>query len=722
MPEYEPALTINMADSRLDDAGYTRRWYTHGDAGKHLWRQATKTNVIAWGDVGLVTLEPQRPRTATEAAAAQWTAGGTNASWAETDNGELGPGKALFQRVPTATDCTLVSNFTPAHNQPFFLDLYLYELASSALWYADVQFCLDYKLRLLENGTFELFRDMSIGDDDADWQYVAETRTGEKLFSRHMRMAVYPTNKQVLLIQMDGQEMFRYVDAEPLVIEEDDGNEVRAIARGNPVNIYVAHGAFHIGYRYMTFPTSGDFYLPTQYLPWVYDGEFELEYGSSRPQPDTDALTVVLEIVDEAGTEITSPPADEGEFDSFRPHISITGGDGSSTPEIYWSEMRIAPVTKVYTPAAPSPIVVGSGGRLLSVSVNDDIDGQRTANIDINNIDGTASDYGLTDTLDMFTQIVVSGTTVWRGYLRHMEEPEQQSGNIQLLLSGRDRTARLEVPLSDSYIGDGKNDTDFVEELYKRAGLAAADYVIDTVEPIELPIAIDQEKPIFQARDGRFIKEMVDYICKIWTGREQYALQDGKLYYGPRVTEGDAVRLFIGEEPSSLPDPLPDYYDESAAYIKYYDATHTRDEESFFNRIVVVGLAIDGVPLVAEHYDADSIGDDTSTDYLGYEKLLLIADPNLKTIEQVETALGYVVAFHGAPLHEMDLRCAFDADLDVRDLVAVVDQGTTQNIGDPPEETFVPYLWQVRGVRRDWRYSAQMSVRLRRIGDVEVEE
>ena len=722
MPAHEPALTIDMEDNRLDDAGYVRRWYTHGDAGKHLWRQATKTNVLAWGDVGLVTLEPQYPRTAAEAALAQWATGGADTSFEEVTDSELGPGASIFQRVPEATACTLLSKFTPPHNQGFFLDIYLHELKSSALWYADVQFCLDYKLRLLFNGTFELYRDMAIGDGDADWQVVAETRTGEKLFSRHMRMAVYPTNKQVLLIQMDGQELFHYVDAEPLIIEEDDGNEVRAIAYGSPVDIYVAHGAFYLGYRYMTFAETGNFYLPTQYLPWSFGDEFELECGSSRPKLGTEALEVALEIADEAGDAISSPPAEDAVFDCFRPHVSITGGDGTCTPEVYWSEMRIAPTSQVHTPSAPSPVTVGAGGRLLACSVNDDMDGDRTATIDISNIDAVATAYGLTDTLDMFTQIVVDGTTVWRGYLRHMDEPEMQSGNIQLRLAGRDRMARLEVPLSDSYIGDGKQDTDFVEQLYKRAGLAAADYEIDTTDPITLPIAIDQEKPIFQARDGRMIKEMVDYICKVWTGREQYALQDGKVYYGPRVTEGDAVRIFIGEEPGALPDPLPDYYDASATYIKYYDATHTRDEESFFNRIVVVGLAVDGVALVAEHYDADSIGDSTATDYLGYEKLLLISDPNLKTIEQVETALGYVVTFHGAPLHEMDLRCAFDEDLDVRDLVAVEAQGTTQDIGDPPVETWVPYLWQVRGLRRNWQSSAMMSVRLRRIGDVEVEE
>lgn len=713
MPAHDPALTIDIADNRLDDPGYVRRWYP---ADPLLWRDCRATDMFAWPGQHIVTLQPQYPAAPTEAQLAQWTVGGTDDSYVQVTDTELGPGAAIYQRNPEAEDCTLTGLFTPRDNQPFWLDLYLMQVLSMDMWYADIQFCKRLRLRLLFNGSFELWRNMAVGDDTADWRVVAGARVGDELFRKHVRMCVYPSNTQALLIAAGGEQLFRYIDPEPMVTDELDEegavtNTVRCIAEGNPVSVYVASGAWYLSYRYMTFPATGSLLLPKQSLPWDYAGAWTGEAEYSHPQPG-DPATVTSEIVDAEGTAIASPPA--ASFREFWPKIGVAAGDGDRTPELYWTEMRIAPTTQVNTPTAPSPVTVGAGGRLRSLTVHDDMDASRRATIVLHDVDSLATLYGLADKLDMLAQVVTDGETVWRGYIHHVERPEQQDGDVVLTLDGDDTLSRLEVPLSDAYIGDGKTDIAWVAELFSFAGLAATDYVISAVDPITLPKAIDQEQPLFQARDGRFIREMVEYLCKCWTGKDLYALRDGRIYYGPAITSGLVAWEFYGHEPPAVPDPEGEewqsYWGEGIEFLKYYSASPMRDESTFANNIIVIGEAIDQSPIVAQHYNTASVSTPGSDNYLGYEKLLLVVDTNLRTPAQVETALGCVVDFHGQPLHEVDLVCEFSAGLDVRDLCTV----DWYADGDS-----VPYLYQVRGCQRDWADGGRMRVRMRRLGIVE---
>ena len=124
MPAHDPALTIDIADNRLDDPGYVRRWYP---ADPLLWRDCRATNMFAWPGQHIVTLQPQYPTSPAEAALAQWTTGGANASYVQVTDSELGAG-ALPTQSEGLEDLTLTSLFTPGDNQPFWLDLYLMQV------------------------------------------------------------------------------------------------------------------------------------------------------------------------------------------------------------------------------------------------------------------------------------------------------------------------------------------------------------------------------------------------------------------------------------------------------------------------------------------------------------------------------------------------------------------------------------------------------------------
>ncbi len=116
---------------------------------------------------------------------------------------------------------------------------------------------------------------------------------------------------------------------------------------------------------------------------------------------------------------------------------------------------------------------------------------------------------------------------------------------------------------------------------------------------------------------------------------------------------------------------------------------------------------------MAYHYDAASIGDPTAANYVGCEKLLMVVDSNLRSLEDVEAALGYVVAEHGDPLEEADAETAWHETLDVGQLVAVDGSGETVSVEGVP--TLVLYNWQVRSLTRAWEPDGRLKLRLRKV-------
>ena len=681
MPAHAPLLNIDIADNRLLSAGYVRRWYP---SDKEQWGEINSEHVMRWPGVKCVTLEPVYEPHPAEAAAAQWTQTGSGASFSTVKGLWGSTGEIITQEAPTAGACLLTSSYTPEANQPFFADFYLSAVYDKT-WYADLRFGRKWCLRLLYSGAMQVWKNMAPAMAPADWQYLENLQAMEEVRTKHLRLAVYPTASQELIVWPYNQQPQVFVDDEPLVhIGATDGLVYRDICEADPVVFYVSGGAWSFSYRYMRFETEGFLEWPLQALPWDYAGEWTLTGDVARNREGY-APTVTGTLQDAAGTDYSSPP-DEA-FREFGLTIELESDDALFTPELNWAQLLIEPVSAVHTPL--TPVTVRDGGQLTDISAGAELRGRRDARFTLSNIDGTFSD--LWARLRMCSSITdVTGViTWWKGYTKKSDGPIDQSGDVRLEFSTADMLSRLDVPLSDAYIGDGQVHTHFVEQLFKRAGLAASDYEIasDTLG-LTLPQALGEEEPLFQARDGKTIKELVEYICKLWSGWELYADAAGVIHYAP---------LTVSASPTVT---LQGYETEVDGELKYYSLHSSRDEDAFYNVIVVIGATRGGRPLLGYYYDADSVGNVLDANYLGFEKLLVVVDSNLRTMADVEAALGYVVAEHGQPLEEADVTCAWHDTLDVGDTVAI--GGTA---GD----------WQIQSLTRLWEPDARLRLRLKKV-------
>ena len=692
----KPKVTLNIADNRIDQAGYVRRWYP---STKELWPEMVSQNIFAWPGTKLVTLTPVYEPNPAEIALAQWTCEGTRATF-DTVTGLFGSsGPIIRQTNPTAQNITVTSTFTPQDNQPAYVDFWFAETFDKT-WLASLRFCRNYGLYLLYNGTIQVWTNNAAPGETDDWQFVTSFKALDGVTNKHLRLAIYPSAHQELVLLANGQEPVVLLDSDPIVTQDAEGIVYRTIAQAWPVVLSVSSGSFHFSYRYMRHELTGAMAFPVTRLPWEYAGAYALQYGQGRNRAGytstvTGGLYVPDSVVGATGwTAITSPPA--AAFQTFRMGAQLTTTDPLFTPELNWTELRIAPTSKVHT---GSPYTVTENGRLLSVTAAAELRGRREAKLAFSNIDGGFSAFW--SRLRMCASIEDADTlaTLWKGYLTKTDAPYEQSGDNRLEFSGSDTLTKLEVPLSDAYIGDGRAHTDFVTELFKCAGLAPADYSVaaDSLGLI-LPEALGEEEPLFQARDGKTIKEMVEYICKVWSGWELYADGAGVIHYAPIDTTAAATVSLLG------------YHTSSPGYLLFHNMRTSRDESNFYNVIVVIGADAAMRPLMAYYYDAASVGDVTSTRYLGIEKPLIVVDSNLRTLQQVETALGYIVAEHGQPLEEAEADTEWLEALDVGSIVTVAGYGET--VG----ETFTLYRWQVTSLVRKWEPEAAMNLRLKKVG------
>jgi hypothetical protein len=276
--------------------------------------------------------------------------------------------------------------------------------------------------------------------------------------------------------------------------------------------------------------------------------------------------------------------------------------------------------------------------------------------------------------------------TYWKGYYRKQSHTFGQGGDIRAGLQGCDCLIRLDVPLSDSIIGDGLYDTDYVEYLFKRAGLNSTDYYVDTTDPILLPEALGEEPPLFQSRDGKTIREMVNYLGKTFTGKKLYVNFTGTIVYGAIDYTLSPVATLVGFEPVA------------EGQLKMYDYSIETDSTNFFNVIVVCGQSMGGTSLMSYYYNNASITDRTYVDWLGFEKNLIYVDSNLITQELCNTALELIIAENSHPLQEVECTTAWQDYIDSGCIVAITNS---------------PWKWVVTNLTRNWTGDMNLKLKLR---------
>lgn len=686
MPAHAPLVRLNIADNRLLQPGYVRRWYP---STPELWAQMASEHVYPWPGAQLLTLTPVFEPAAAETAFDQWTCTGTNASYSAVTGVFGSTGPVIRQASVTASNCAITSVFTPDDNQPAFVDFWFCETYDKA-WLASLRFCRNWGLYLLYNGTMQVYTNGAAPGEADNWQFVKSFKALDGVTNKHLRLAIYPSGHQELILWAQGAEPLVLLDSEPLVTQVD-GLTYRTICQAQPVTLQVSGGSFYYSYRYMRFEQAGKLAFPEARLPWAYSGACAATIGQGRNRSGytstvTPGLYTPESVTAGAWAEVAPP------FTEFRPGVQLASDDPLFSPELNWLEAAVDPTSQL-NPG--DPWTVPAGGRLTEVSVGAELRGRREAKLTLSNIDGGVST--LWPRLRMCSSITDQDTMqpLWRGYLQKTDWPQDQAGDSKLSFGGSDPLLRLEIPLSDSYIGDGKLHTLFVEKLFLRAGLAAGDYAIATdPQGLTLPEALGEEEPLFQARDGKTIKEMVEYICKVWSGWELYADGAGVIHYAPIDSTGAAVTTLVTA------------HTEAAGTLLCYELSLSRDEGNYYNVITAIGQDCGGQALVAYYYDAESVNDPTYANYLGMEKPLILADSNLRTMAQVEAALGYMVAEHATPLEEASVTTEWSSVIDAGSIVSLSGYGEGDAL----------YRWQVLSLQRIWEPDARLQLRLKKVG------
>jgi len=388
---------------------------------------------------------------------------------------------------------------------------------------------------------------------------------------------------------------------------------------------------------------------------------------------------------------------------SIWPRLTLTSEDDTFSPEVNWLQVKVDPTSGEFVPPGGEVSIV-EGGRLQDgLEAGAALTERRKATLILSNLSG---DYtALWANLRMRAQIEVEGEPVSVVYTDRVTRETPENADDKMTWGGAGTLGRLDVPLSDAPIGDGLIHTEFAEDLFKYCGLAEADYLIDEdPEAYVLPESLGNEPPLFQARDGRLVREMFDYICKTWTGWDVWEEQDGRLHYGQRDTDGEAALTLVLSGVAG------------AGELKCYSLRKSRLEEDFYNVIAVVGRDPAGVPIIGYYYNAASVSDQADPNYLGMEKLLLVVDSNLTTKEVVEQALELLIERYGDPLEEAEAETDWSTDLDVGDLVSLEGDGDYIEVEGVP--TWVLYRWQVQDLGKAWRSDGRMTLKLKKLWEL----
>lgn len=234
-----PLIRLDVPENRLVQPGFVRRYHPSDEA---VWPRVAVSqtgggaDVYAWPGVRMVTLAPIYDPNPAEMTFANWTTSGTNAAWSGPRGFADARSECVFQCNPAATGMTVTANFTPDDNQPFYADFYLHAVYDAS-WYADLLFCRNYCIRFLYNGSVQLWRDESLPGQTANWRYLTAFKNSvNKIRNQLLRLAVYPTGHQEMLLMLTNCEPLTVSHPNPVVVQDeiDPTDAVRVIADAAP--------------------------------------------------------------------------------------------------------------------------------------------------------------------------------------------------------------------------------------------------------------------------------------------------------------------------------------------------------------------------------------------------------------------------------------------------------------------------------------------------------
>lgn len=700
-------LTIDKSEPYIKRPGWAHRFYpreawrhpdgivsTDGTTGEEqIWREPL---------TGTMMLAPRYDDTQDLTIAGTTQTGGT---WQEATGLWGQTCTYLHQTDATATNTSVETGSSYEQNQCLWVDLWLYEHSASD-WKATIEWGDGWSLEVQRTGEAQLY---------CVYQSVKELRargrmtTGaDTVFGKHLRVGLFALKRSIVMVSssllpVEAGEGMAIVHRSPTAVAPVSGDptDPSTIWPSDTCKVTVSDGAYVVGIRYVTYHTSGSWMSPTTRMyPLMAANAGQGFTGTPTLEDDwvtPSGCAVVHSLRDEDGA-VFGAGAD---ITVFRDRIAFSG-NGTRTPHVFWSEVRTPIETddQVTTDTDASAWVQSITEQL---SLDD-----HGHNVSVRFKPHVAElDSQHRFALNLYCVLTVNGQPRATFYAPRPRWREfERAGQLEWP-DCENRLRKLKhVMISDARVYDGLEHTQVVQELLETAGVTSSAYAI-TVDPLgrTLPVAVEDEAPLYRFSNGTTVLEAIDHICKTFSGWHLYVDRSGTFIYDPCDDTTPKATFIEGG---------------SGANSSFFQALNRRemewltevDESQCYNEIWVVGEDADENQLIGFwQQDTWTLSANYPTDEpdqsLGERRVLIYVDPALNTQDAVEKTLEILKSLHGVPRYRATMRSGLDLTLLPGDYVTVESlqagdwqiQGITTEI--TPDGAFADYTLEYKGTWRN---------------------
>lgn len=664
-------LTIDATEPYIKRPGWSHRFYPR-DAWNHadcvVSTDGTTGEEQVWREplTGCMMLAPRYDDTQDTTLAGTTQTGGT---WKETTGLWGQTCTYLHQTDATATDTSVETGSSYEANQCLWVDLWFYEHSADD-WKATIEWGGAWKLEIQRTGEAQLFETYQ---STTYLRARGRMTTGaDTIFGKPLRIGLFALKRSLVMVSssllpIEAGEGMAIVHRSTTAVAPVSGDptDPSTIWAAGTAKVTVSDGAYVAGVRYVTYHTGGSWLSPvTRMYPLML---------SNAGQGFTGAPTLADDWIAPAGCAVVHSIRDSdgnvfaggAEITTFRDRIAFSG-NGSRTPHVFWSEL----LTPVDTDdQVTTNIDAGAWVQAVEEQLSLDDHGHNVTVRFVPHINELDSQHRFA--LNTYCKLTVNGKPRTTFYAPRPRWKEFERNNQLEWVDCENRLRKLKhVMLSDARVYDGIVHTQVVQDLLESAGVTSADYVI-TADPLglELPIAVEDEAPLYRFANGTSVLEAIDHICKTFSGWHLYVDRSGVFRYDPcssTASKATFVEGGTGANQSFLQPPnrremewLTDV-DESQCYNEIWVVGEDADENQ------LIGFWQQDTWTLSAAYPTD--GPDLS---LGERRLLLYIDPALNTQDAVEATLEILKARHGEPRFTATMRSAMDDDLLPGDYVTV---------------------------------------------------
>lgn len=563
----------------------------------------------------------------------------------------------MHQTDTSAAETSIVMDAAYPVNARLWVDLHFYERAPGG-WKAQLFWATDWRLDIYADGQVDLF----CKDDEGVYQKRDRGSIlpiNGSVFGKHIRLGIWHCRTSSVFVsssELGGDNVATMTRNAPSTAGTED-TDPYTIFKAGAVTLTVASGSYLFGVREVTFPDSGTATYPVATMVELqaegYTGTPTLELSKGEWLPTGTA--VAHSVVDPDGVAFGGG-ADQCRY---RDRLVLTAStDNKSTPQVYWSKVRVPPGYTTPTNSSEDlSVYVQRVSERLSLE-----DHSHEVSIELK----PGEQWTWAPWPQAYGTLAIDGVARTAFYASDPEYTEFEGTYQVKWLQCQNRMKKLkQCVISDKNFYDGQLHTDVVKQLLELAGVTSTDYYIaDDPDQRRLQISEENEAPLYQFANGTTVYDVISYICEKHSGWSIHIGGDGTFRYEDlRTTQVATVTM---ADTSLAIDGGTNKARRKMEFTQRIDASE------YYNQIWAIGESVDEEPIVA--YWEDQSGWDWSKiipeaitgpifNYVGERRKLIYIDPGLQSVQAVEDQRDLLVSLHDWPVLRATLRSYYDPNL-----------------------------------------------------------